>query len=218
MENTKNDILSQLKDTLESLQRQLDEVKVKIEAIENEQEEFSPIDPESPVDITLTDEDLSAVVSIEPAAEISEQPEPEVKEEPKPEVKEEPKPEIKEEESAVQALLGGDDTAQGKSLNEVKKPKKAVIDVMSDKLKWKTDIAGSPVKNIISAISLNDRAQFINNLFKQDPSKFQEAITRLNGMSSLDEAEAYIAQTHPDWNLHSEVVYRFMMAVRRKLK
>ncbi len=210
MENTKNDILSQLKDTLESLQRQLDEVKVKIEAIENEQEEFSPIDPESPVDITLTDEDLSAVVSIEPAAEIAE--------EPKPEVKEEPKPEAREEESAVQALLGGDDAAQGKSLNEVKKPKKAVIDVMSDKLKWKTDIAGSPVKNIISAISLNDRAQFINNLFKQDPSKFQEAITRLNGMSSLDEAEAYIAQTHPDWNLHSEVVYRFMMAVRSKLR
>ena len=204
MENTKNDILSQLKDTLESLQKQLDEVKAKIETIENEQEEFSPIDPENPVDITLTDEDLSAVVSTIPAEEVPE----------------EPKQEEKEEESAVQALLGGDEEipSSAKSVNEAKKPKKAVIDVMSDKLKWKTDIAGSAVKNIISAISLNDRAQFINNLFKQDPSKFQEAITRLNGMSSLDEAEAYINETYPDWNLHSDVVYRFMMAVRRKLR
>ncbi len=204
MENTKNDILSQLKDTLESLQKQLDEVKAKIETIENEQEEFSPIDPENPVDITLTDEDLSAVVSTIPAVEVPE----------------EPKQEEKEEESAVHALLGGDEDipSSAKSVNEAKKPKKAVIDVMSDKLKWKTDIAGSAVKNIISAISLNDRAQFINNLFKQDPSKFQEAITRLNGMSSLDEAEAYINETYPDWNLHSDVVYRFMMAVRRKLR
>ncbi|MCR5002881.1 MAG: hypothetical protein K5984_00780 [Bacteroidales bacterium] len=213
MEKTQNEILSQLKETLESLQSQLNEVKEKIETLEKEQETIIPMDPENPVDITLTEEDLSVVISESaPAAE-----------EPKAEEAkaEEPKPEEPKVEDipAVQALLGGDDIlAPSKSVNESKKPKKAVIDVMSDKLKWKTDMAGTPVKNIISAISLNDRAQFINNLFKQDPLKFQETITKLNGMANLEEAEAYVTATFPDWNLHSEVVYRFMMAVRRKLR
>ena len=41
----------------------------------------------------------------------------------------------------------------------------AVMDVMADKQAWRTDRPGMPVKNIISAISLNDRVLLINVLF-----------------------------------------------------
>ena len=82
---------------------------------------------------------------------------------------------------------------------------------------WMIDLPGSPVANVISAISLNDRVLFINTLFKEDPSLFQQTIAAFNGMESINEAISYVIATFPDWNLNSEVVYRLMMAVRRKL-
>lgn len=93
----------------------------------------------------------------------------------------------------------------------------AVMDVMADQQAWKTDRAGTSVKNVISAISLNDRVLLINVLFKEDPMLFQETISAFNSMSSFDEAVAYVNEKFPDWDLNSEPVYRLMMAVRRKL-
>ena len=96
-------------------------------------------------------------------------------------------------------------------------PKPAVIDVMAEKCAWKTDIPGSPVRNIISGISLNDRILFINTLFKGDAQAFQATINLFNSYETLSQAEDFIRSNYPGWNLYSEVVYRFMMAVRRKL-
>ena len=103
------------------------------------------------------------------------------------------------------------------SVNAAARPKPAVIDVMAEKCAWKTDIPGTPVRNIISGISLNDRILFINTLFKGDAQAFQATIALFNSYETLDQAEAFIRSNYPGWNLESEVVYRFMMAVRRKL-
>lgn len=100
--------------------------------------------------------------------------------------------------------------------DEVKKPV-AVIDVVTEKRAWKTDMPGSKVQNILSAISLNDRILFINKLFGEDPVLFQRTIAKFNSFSEFAEAEAYVAENFTKWNLDSETVYRFMMAVRRKL-
>ena len=94
----------------------------------------------------------------------------------------------------------------------------ALIDAMLDKLAWKKDMPGSAVKDVRSAISLNDRILFINKLFAEDPMAFQAAIGKLNSMESLDEVVAYVKAEHSDWNLESDIVYRFMMAVRRKVR
>ena len=95
--------------------------------------------------------------------------------------------------------------------------KTAVLDAMTAKQAWRTDMPGAPVRDIRSAISLNDRVLFINRLFGEDPVNFQETLNILNQMGSLDEAVAYLVETHPSWNLESELVYRFMMALRRRL-
>ncbi len=98
------------------------------------------------------------------------------------------------------------------------KAKQAVIDSMTDRQAWRTDMPGTQVRDIRSAISLNDRILFINMLFGQDPMAFQEALTKINQMVSLDEVVEYITAERPEWNLESETVYRFMMAVRRKIR
>lgn len=81
---------------------------------------------------------------------------------------------------------------------------------------WRTDRPGSPVRNILSAISLNDRMLFIRTLFNDDPALFQKTISVFNSLSSLAEAEAYIRSHFPKWDMSSDTVYRFMMAARRR--
>lgn len=92
----------------------------------------------------------------------------------------------------------------------VEKPKEPV------RFAWRTDRPGSPVRNILSAISLNDRMLFIRTLFADDPALFQKTISVFNSLSSLAEAEAYIRSHFPKWDMSSDTVYRFMMAARRR--
>ena len=84
-------------------------------------------------------------------------------------------------------------------------------------LPWRTDKPGLPVKNIRSGISLLDRALFIGTLFKEDFALYDKTIADLNAMSSLDQAVDYIREHFPSWNLKSDVVYNFMMSIRKKL-
>ena len=93
-----------------------------------------------------------------------------------------------------------------------------IIDTMTDMQAWRTDMPGSPVKDVRSAISLNDRILFINNLFDEDPMAFQEAIGKVNSFETFAQVVEYISTEHSDWNLESDTVYRFMMAVRRKVR
>ena len=105
-----------------------------------------------------------------------------------------------------------------KAIVDSTKADTAVMDVMAENQAWRTDRPGLQVKNIISAISLNDRVLLINVLFKENPLLFQDTISALNAMTTLDEAVSYIQANFPEWDLNSEPVYRLMMAVRRKLR
>ena len=96
--------------------------------------------------------------------------------------------------------------------------RKAVVDKLASKEAWRTDIPGTKVSDIRSAISLNDRILFINHLFGEDPAAFKEALTALNAMENFNQAADYIASIHPEWNMESDTVYRFMMAVMRRLQ
>ena len=216
MEKSRSEILSEIQETLASLKARIAELEERIagleEAAEAAPEQVEVPEPEpvatpepapaeaAPIDISLDVDD----VDFAPA-------EPE----PVPEVKPEAIPEETEPEEEL--LMDGPARAnindrQGRNV------RKAVMDVVGQKLAWKTAMPGTPVKNVISAISLNDRVLFINTLFKEDPMAFQEAIAAFNGMSSFDEAEEYVRTNYPDWNLNSDLVFRLMMAVRRKLK
>ena len=105
-----------------------------------------------------------------------------------------------------------------KPILDTAKADTAVMDVLAERQAWRIDRPGSAVKNVISAISLNDRVLLINVLFGEDPMLFQDTISAFNGMQNLDEATAYIKANFPDWDMDSEPVYRLMMAVRRKLR
>lgn len=94
---------------------------------------------------------------------------------------------------------------------------RSVGEKMEQKEAWRTAMPGTAVKDVRSAISLNDRVLFIRELFGGDAGLFQKAVDDINAMGSLDEMVAYMNERHPGWDLDSDTVYRLMMAVRRKL-
>ena len=175
-----------------------------------------------PIPVEVSEPEIIA----EPEPEIVAEPEPEIVAEPEPEVVVEPEPEPEPE--PLPAVFPEDDDdddlplfAEPESIFEaaqkLPKARKAMIDVMEDKQAWRTDMPGAPVKDILSAISLNDRVQFINVLFNEDPALFQQARAKINSLETLDEAIDYVTSTY-NWDMGSQVVYRFMMAVRRKVR
>ena len=88
---------------------------------------------------------------------------------------------------------------------------------LSGEYRWQKDRPGAPVKHIRSGISLYDRALFINDLFDEDFSRYDETIAALNACGTLDEAVDYLLGVFPDWDWNGEVVGAFMMAIRKKL-
>lgn len=107
-----------------------------------------------------------------------------------------------------------------RTLNDVNAARvhKAVIDSRPDKPRWYTDIPGSEVKDVRSAISLNDRVLFICSLFRDDSMLFQDVVNRINSFPTLEKAVEYLSGTFPEWDIYSDNVHRFMMAVRRKIR
>lgn len=229
MENRQQQILSEIQEMMSSIRTQLEKLDAKMSEFQQSFDTEGVIS--APIDIEIDDEYLNTEVveqvelDIPDTVEVQEEvvePEPEV--EPEPVV--EPDPVAEEEQKEEVAAVEEDDDdlplfAEPESIFEAaqkaQKPRKAMIDVMEDKEAWRTDMPGAPVRDVLSAISLNDRVQFINVLFDEDPSKFQQARARINSMNTLDEAVAYITSTF-NWDMGSQVVYRFMMAVRRKVK
>ena len=244
MENREQQILSEIKAMMASVRSQLELLDAKMaelqQAVGQEDEEMVPIDLElddiqydapaempvdEPVEIPVEDEpddDLPAEPVEEPVEETVEEPVEEaveeVAEEPADLPAEEPVVQDDDDDLPIFAEPEPEPVAVPEEPVVDQKARPAVIDSMIDRQAWRTDMPGTQVKDIRSAISLNDRILFINMLFNQDPMTFQEALTKINQMTTLEEAVSYIVAERPDWDLGSETVYRFMMAVRRKIR
>ena len=212
-----------------SIRNELNMLDVKIsefqQIAEGSGNELEPIDLE-PIDFTMEAPEIEVVqpeLEIEPEVEVKIEVEPEV--EPVVEEVVEDLP-VEEDDDLPffeeESVFAEPEPVTVEPVKEepvaAKEEPAALIDAMLDKLAWKKDMPGSAVKDVRSAISLNDRILFINKLFAEDPMAFQAAIGKLNAMESLDEVVAYVKAEHSDWNLESDIVYRFMMAVRRKVR
>ena len=204
---------------LEEIRATLEELKARIAQIESQIAEYEPVAEEVPEQVL---EDVSSDfpetgpidISID---ELEVEP---VRFGPEPVVMENDEPlAAKSLEEAILETGPAERPEPAFSINDKagKKAGKAVVDVMGDRFPWRSGVIGTRVKNVISAISLNDRVLFINALFGGDPMKFQETISAFNAMESLDEAERYVFEKFPEWNLKSDTVCRLMMAVRRRL-
>ena len=236
MDKTHTEMLGEIRGEVEKLKEALRLLEEKIAALEA----AGPVEAETEEDIPadFTDmqfgqfEDLSSGPAVEevpevapevvpepvvepevvpePEVEVAPEPavEPEVAPEPDPEPKPEPEPESKPEPESV--LVAEPEPAPAPKPVRVKAAPEGTY-------AWQQARPGVSVKHIRSGISLLDRAQFITILFKEDYSLYDSTLADLDAMETLDEAAAYVAEHFPDWNLKSDIVFSFMMAVRKKV-
>ena len=184
--------------------------------------------PESEPEAEPETEDLpEAELEADPGQGTQAEPETEVEPEQiaVPEPESEPVPEDLPEEDGF-SLFGGMAEEEEPKARKTKAPSehrqysghKVVADQKYGNEAWRKDMPGPEVKDVRSAISLNDRVMFISTLFRDDSMLFQDVINRINALTTLEKAVQYLKENFPEWDMDSELVYRFMMSVRRKIR
>ena len=221
MENREQQILSEIKSMMASIRSQLERLDAKMAELQQvvDPEEFDS----APIDIEIDE--------TEPVVETqTEEPQiVEVQEIPLEVEDDLPAVEETVEEAVEEDLPAADDDDDLPGVFDIPElitvaekasveAKPILNEVITADYAWRRDMPGTAVRDIRSAISLNDRVIFINLLFKEDAQTFVDTLAKINSMETLDQAVSYICASFPDWDLSSDLVYRFMMAVRRKVR
>ncbi len=106
-------------------------------------------------------------------------------------------------------------------VNERQKPyfvQHTLFESFSDKEDFLKDTPGTPVERISHGVTINDKIQYINELFGEDSDLYRKTVEILDGMHSFSEALEYLRTNFGNWDESDDVVYRFYMTVRRKLR
>lgn len=246
MDKSPKEILAELDAELSALKARVGEIEKKVEQLRNELdlEPAEPLDLGTadylydiadavPEDIPAENEpeavadDMPTDVFAENAGEnvgesvTDDIPEPESESEPEAE----PETEDLPEEDGF-SLFGGMAEEEEPKARKTKAPSehrqysghKVIADQKYGNEAWRKDMPGPEVKDVRSAISLNDRVMFISTLFRDDSMLFQDVINKINALTTLEKAVQYLKENFPEWDMDSELVYRFMMSVRRKIR
>lgn len=223
MENREQQILSEIKSMMASIRSQLERLDAKMAELQQvvDPEEFDS----TPIDIEIDETVPAAGLPVEELQTVEVQEIP-LEVEDIPEVVEdvvEDLPAAVEEESVEEEdddLPGVFDIPEPVTVADKAsvEAKPILNEVITADYAWRKDMPGTPVRDIRSAISLNDRVIFINLLFKEDAQAFVDTLSKINAMETLDQAVGFVCASFPEWDLSSELVYRFMMAVRRKVR
>lgn len=228
MENREQQILSEIKSMMASIRSQLERLDAKMaelqQVVDPEEFDSAPIDIEIDETVPVAEPQVEEpqVVEVQeiPMTVEEDLPVEDVEDLPVEEPVEPVLVETVEEAAEDDDLPGVFDipepvTVADKASDEAKP---ILNEVITADYAWRKDMPGTPVRDIRSAISLNDRVIFINLLFKEDAQTFVDTLAKINTMETIDQAVEYISTSFPGWDLSSELVYRFMMAVRRKVR
>ena len=220
MEKNSTEILREIESALAELKEKVRLLEEQVAQYQKlaEEEEAAAQEAESVDEVDFTDMEIGETEDLPEAAvapEIIAGPEPVFEPEPidVPEPIDMPEPEP---EPLPEPVLEQEPVSEPEPAPEPA-PAPEIPAVDTSRMAWRLDKPGLPVKNIRSGISLYDRALFIGTLFKEDYALYDKTIGELNALTTLDEAVDYVLAHFPDWNFKSDIVYNFMMAIRKKL-
>ena len=154
---------------------------------------------------------------------------PEVEEELEPSIEEEVLPEIEiNEEDLVEENLDAEEEIKStesetikasKEIHEVPEISKDASDLFPKLLKLEKSIAQNyqvmPLETLIGSFTLNERLQFINELFDGSSDLFSSSIKRLDSQADRVSARALVAEfaIANAWDMDGEVVEDFMLKI-----
>lgn len=83
---------------------------------------------------------------------------------------------------------------------------------------WEYDYPAEYVENLMESMGINDKLEFVRELFNSDPMMFDSQMKEIDTMPNFKAIVQFFRQAHPEWDENSETVYRFYMHVRRKFR
>ena len=224
----KKERLQEIKETVSEIQDQV------TENVQNTPGKENFIEPEEKPETPMVEEvkkEVADVVKAEPAEEISgkkedvsekaepvkvsdagakeeepEQVDEHVKGEKPEEKKDDDDDEMLEEEAERKDSRLGDSFLKGKSVN----------DLVTDQNKLEFKLSNRPVSSIKTAIGINDRFQYIRELFEGDPEKFAITVNELDSKQNIREAVDYLRKNFR-WR-KSETSLKFVNLVKRRFQ
>lgn len=139
-------------------------------------------------------------------------PEEEVEEE---EVEEQPEAEeVAEEHEAEEVEEEETETEENIAEEEVQEEQKA----QRDWYDWEVDYPAEYVEDLMGSMGINDKLEFMRELFGSDPQIFDRQMKEIDSMPNFKAIVSFFRQAHPDWDQESDTVYRFYMHIRRKFR
>ena len=201
------------------------EVKKEEETIPNENKDREIIFEEETTDIaedSIIRFDLFATPEIESEVEEDEVL-PEVEKEIEQSIEEDVLPEIEiKEEELVEENLDSEEEIENTANDSAETSKEIAEDASSlfpKLMKIEKSIAQNyqvmTLETLIGSFTLNERLQFINELFDGSSDLFSSAIKRLDALDNRDSARSVIAEyaAENNWDLDGEVVEDFMLKI-----
>lgn len=87
-------------------------------------------------------------------------------------------------------------------------------DIMAGVHKMDQHFANTPIAKLETAVGLNDRFQYIRELFENDAELYRQTVTKIDSFAQLDEAIAYLDQ-HFNWEKDDTSV-KFLHLIKRR--
>ncbi len=104
----------------------------------------------------------------------------------------------------------------GSTLGESFLKSKSVNDMITDQVKLEYKLSNRPVSSIQSSIGINDRFQYIRELFDGDNKKYTESVKALDSMHNVKEAVEYL-RSNFKWK-KNETSLKFVNLVKRRFQ
>lgn len=83
---------------------------------------------------------------------------------------------------------------------------------------WEVDYPAEYVDDLVRTMGINDKIQFINELFSGRKFEFDMVMREINSMNSFKDIINYFRDEYPLWDEGSETIYKFYMHIRRKFR
>ncbi len=186
---------------------------------------------EEPVEDDDIDERIEAEMKAEEEARDVDQTEDEEPEEPQEEAEEEP--DEAEEESGEEEVMEEEEvdspeeeTEEEEAEQESEEPQAEQPEPEAapgekagrDWYDWEYDYPQESVDNLLDSMGINDKLEFVRELFNSDPMMFDSQMKEVETMPNFKAIVQFFRQAHPEWDQSSDTVYRFYMHIRRKFR
>ena len=227
-------MISSLSDRVDNLSSRVNSIGEKVDFISERHQIASAETGQIPEPVfdniqdTGFDEDEDEEFSFDPEEEEQPSEEEEIAEEEEngeeENIEEQEEEEVEEKTEEEEKIEDEEDTVEDKEPEETEEeveeqqPEPVAEKKGKDWFDWEYDYPAEYVDDILGTMGINDKLEFVRELFHSDPMLFNDQMKEIETMPNFRAIVQFFRQAHPEWKEDSDTVYRLYMHIRRKFR